>query len=203
MFRLVVISIPGSCRNEAEAFRRIIRYPEIKAIHLRKPEWNVDETADFLSRLPIEVVGKIRLHSHFELGKLFPIQGYHINHRNPQAPQGKDISASCHSLDEVSQKLPVCRYVFLSPIFNSISKQGYMSNFQYCEIEKGRNLGLINEKTFALGGIDIPQLSLLKEWGFGGAAILGGLWKDFEKSFDLDALEKRLLKFSEACRELM
>lgn len=203
MFKLVVISVPGSCRNEEEAFRRIIQHPEIKAIHLRKPEWSLDETADFLSKLPNEVLGKIRLHAHFELGKLFPIQGYHINHRWPQAPPGSNISASCHSLEEVARKLPVCSYVFLSPIFNSISKQGYMSNFQYCEIEEGRNIGLINNKTLALGGIDVPQLPIIKEWGFEGAAILGGLWKGFEENPDLDALEKRLLKLTEACRKLM
>ena len=37
--------------------------------------------------------------------------------------------------------------------------------------------GLINEKVIALGGIKEDKFEELKEIGFGGAALLGSLWK--------------------------
>ncbi len=38
--------------------------------------------------------------------------------------------------------------------------------------------GIINENVIALGGITVDKLDLVREYGFGGVAILGSAWKD-------------------------
>lgn len=210
MFKLVVISSPEECRNETEAMQLLASNAYVHAIHLRKPDWSLQKTHLFLSTLPDEVLRKVRLHNHFSLGKTYPIQGFHLNQRSPEPPSAPitnsrlkkelPLSASCHSLEEVALKLPQCDYVFLSPIFDSISKQGYSSCFNTETIHEGMDRHLIGPKTIALGGIDAEKIPLVKKWGFGGIAVLGSLWGKFATNPDLNLLEKQLKILVEACQ---
>ena len=98
------------------------------------------------------------------------------------------LSRSCHSFKEVIESIDNTNpdspkgsksefdYVFLSPIFDSISKKGYKHSFSNRDLEDAGNSGIINEKVIALGGI-IPQfIPQLRAWNFGGAAFLGDVW---------------------------
>ena len=69
-------------------------------------------------------------------------------------------------------------YIFLSPIFNSISKQGYNSNFTHKELLVLKRISLINDKVYALGGVNKDNLVDVTSFGFGGASVLGYLWCD-------------------------
>ena len=86
-------------------------------------------------------------------------------------------SRSCHSLEEVTEWKERCNYVSLSPIFDSISKQGYRSAFSREELQQARRDGIIDDKVFALGGITFDRLPEVETLGFGGAMILGDAWK--------------------------
>ena len=68
-------------------------------------------------------------------------------------------------------------YVFLSPIFNSISKQGYASAFTPKALFEAKQKGIINEKVVALGGITAANINKIKSYGFGGVALLGDVWR--------------------------
>ena len=68
-------------------------------------------------------------------------------------------------------------YLSLSPIFDSISKQGYHSAFTAEDIAKAYEEGIIDHRVMALGGITFDKLQLVKQMGFGGAMILGDAWK--------------------------
>ena len=88
------------------------------------------------------------------------------------------MSISCHSLVELAE----CRrkpyaYMSLSPIFDSISKQGYRSAFTAEQIAEARQQGLIDERVMALGGVTFDKVKQVLEMGFGGAMILGDAWK--------------------------
>lgn len=87
------------------------------------------------------------------------------------------VSRSCHSLDEVARSKERCSYVTLSPIFNSISKQGYNAAFSQEELVRARELKIIDQKVVALGGIGQENIARIRELGFGGAAVLGTIWK--------------------------
>ena len=94
------------------------------------------------------------------------------------------LSASCHTLEEVQEDKKTCDYVFLSPIFDSISKEGYSSKFTPEAIREAVKADIIDKKVIALGGIDEENILRVKDFGFGGAAIMGGLWSKFNHSFD-------------------
>ena len=70
-----------------------------------------------------------------------------------------------------------CDYVSLSPIFDSISKQGYMSAFTDNDIADASRKGIIDGKVYALGGVTYKRIETVKFMGFGGAMILGDAWK--------------------------
>ncbi len=117
------------------------------------------------------------LHDFFELAEKYNVRGVHLNRRNPVYNGTKNIktSQSCHSIPEL-KTANRHDYVFLSPVFNSISKAGYMASFSGKELLEASGVGLINEKVIALGGIDTNTLPLLKPYKFGGVAVLGAIW---------------------------
>ena len=83
---------------------------------------------------------------------------------------------SCHTFDEIKSYKNEYDYLFLSPIFDSISKVGYKSSFSKEELEKASEEGIIDEKVVALGGVTFDVIPYLKELNFGGVAMLGGIY---------------------------
>ena len=105
--------------------------------------------------------------------------GVHLNRRNAAVPAGFRglVSRSCHTLDEIAAH-PACDYLFLSPLFDSISKSGYRAAFTDGELRDAAARGLLGERVVALGGIRPELLPRVRELGFGGAALLGAVWRD-------------------------
>ena len=94
----------------------------------------------------------------------------------PKAYHGS-ISCSCHTIEEVITQKDSKDYVFLSPIFDSISKVGYHAAFSPTLLKQAAIENVIDEKVIALGGITAKNIPLVKEWHFGGVALLGDIWK--------------------------
>ncbi len=147
-------------------------------VHLRKPGASEEEMISILEELPAECRARIVIHSHFNLALRYGLYGIHLNSRCSIVPDGfsGSISRSCHTLEEVEQHKDSCNYLFLSPIFNSISKKGYASAFSGASLREAAEKGIIDSKVYALGGVTPERLSWLEEIGFGGAAMLGSVW---------------------------
>ncbi len=193
MFRIAVITPPERLPEEAEALRLVGAMPQVYALHVRKPDYSEGETRALLEALPADVRAKIRLHDHFELCGEYGLQGVHLNHRHPvPLAHIRSLSASCHSLQEVVERKKSCDYVFLSPIFDSISKQDYAGKFSPETLSEAAKSGIIDHKVFALGGVRAKYLPMLKQWGFGGAALLGDIWQDYATHPDLRTLEEKI-----------
>ena len=68
-------------------------------------------------------------------------------------------------------------------ICNSLGcKLGNMNIMHFADGE----FAVIDKKVIALGGIDEENLLEVKDFGFGGAAILGALWNKFDACTDRD-----------------
>lgn len=147
-------------------------------IHIRKPEAAAKDVESLIKAIPTELHNRLVLHDNFGLSAHFTLHGLHLNRRNSVLSDGFKgaVSRSCHTLEEVERHKPTCDYVFLSPIFNSISKQGYASAFTPETLSKAKKQGIIDEKVFALGGITADKIEETKRYGFGGAALLGDVW---------------------------
>ena len=174
--KLIVITTPHFFEGESRILSLLFQ-EGMERLHLRKPQSNIDELRRLLETIPPEYYPRIVLHDHFELVLEYKPVGIHLNSRNYSVPEGfkGSISRSCHSLEEIHENQKLA-YVFLSPIFQSISKEGYGSGFPMEVLQKAASDGIINEKVIALGGMDQTTIPLVKPLNFGGVAVLGALW---------------------------
>lgn len=177
MKKLIVITTPALFPHEGEVVTRLFD-EGMERLHIRKPGCTASELNALLDNIPARFYHRIVLHDCFDIACERPLGGIHLNRRNPLVPQGfgGSISRSCHSLQEVADESSNCNYMFLSPVFDSISKEGYGQAFTVAELTAAAARGLIDEKVFALGGIDASSLPLLDGLPFGGVAVLGALW---------------------------
>lgn len=155
-------------------------------IHLRKPHSNYTDYMALLNELPKKYLNQIVIHEYFDLATKYNVKGIHLNARNQHAPTGYNgqISRSCHSLEEVREYKDSFDYLFLSPLFDSISKEGYHSNFKIETLRRAVKADLIDNKIVGLGGIALDKISLLKDLKFGGAAFLGDIWNRLQQNHD-------------------
>lgn len=181
--KLIAITSPGYIPGEEQRAIELLE-KGFWRIHLRKPEAELTECCQWLDRIPYNYRQRIVIHQHSDLYQRYGLAGIHLNSRLKQWPSHYkgSRSCSCHSLQEVAECKPQMDYVLLSPIFDSISKQGYKAAFTSEQLEEAAQNGLIDHRVVALGGVTLQRLPLLEHWHFGGAAMLGALWATDDKS---------------------
>ena len=170
--KVIVITSEDKLQNEAELISRLIE-GGIDYVHIRKPKWSLKEVRELLYDIPTRYHKKLRLHDHFSLLYEFELAGVQLNSRNDESPSVGTTCRSCHSINEIMESDRYC-YVTLSPIYDSISKQGYKSAFRINDLS---NI-LKYKRVVALGGVEPSRFVELKKYGFWGVALLGWLWKD-------------------------
>ncbi|WP_321480360.1 thiamine phosphate synthase [uncultured Bacteroides sp.] len=183
--KLIVVTTPTFFVEEDKIITALFE-EGLDILHLRKPELPAMYTERLLTLIPEKYHHRIVTHEHFYLKNEFDLMGIHINNRNPEEPHDYHghISCSCHSIEEVKTKKAQYNYVFLSPIYDCISKEGYNSPYSAEELRKAASEGIIDNKVIALGGITPDNLMEIKDFGFGGAAVLGNLWNHFDACSD-------------------
>ena len=176
--KVIVITLPEMVEGEAPLIEAFLRRGIAHSVHLRKPTATVEQLEALVRAVPADLHPRLVLHDHFALAVEFGLQGVHLNRRNPLPPAGwqGSVSRSCHSLAEVAEWKARCTYVSLSPIFDSISKQGYRAAFTPRELEQARREGIIDHRVLALGGVTFGRLPDVAAMGFGGAMVLGDAW---------------------------
>ena len=158
--------------GEASMIESYLKDGTLDYVHIRKPEEDTDKVRRLISGIDPEAHCRLRLHDHFMLFGEFGLAGVHLNRRNPDAPEGCiSVTRSCHTLEELKD-IGRYSYVALSPIFDSISKMGYVSKFRLDELPAA----LAGKRVVALGGVTPEAFPALREAGFIGAAMLGWLW---------------------------
>lgn len=142
-------------------------------VHLRHPSASLSDIRRLIEAIPQHYHRKIVLHGHFELCNYFNLGGLHLNSRCPVAPKlyHGGLSKSCHSIEELKQAGNLT-YVTLSPIFDSISKNGYIAAFSHDDLKR---LDGIDTPVIALGGVTPQRIKTLEQYNFSGFAMLGSL----------------------------
>ena len=174
--RLIAITTPKVTDDDASIIGCLLDRG-IDIIHLRKPESTIDECRKLLTKLTAEQRSKIVIHDYPELYSEFSLRGIHINRNITSLPIGYNgsISRSCHTFEEVLRYKEECDYLFLSPIFDSISKRGYKSRFSDGVLRRASVEGLIDSKVIALGGVTLDKIPYLRSLNFGGVAMMGAI----------------------------
>ena len=190
--KIIAITTPNFIECEASVIPHLLQLG-VDLVHIRKPSATSEQLALLLNSLPTWCYDQLVVHDCLELANKHNLKGVHLNRRNHTVPDNfkGSVSMSCHSLEEVEIKKDMADYVFLSPIFNSISKNGYNSAFSKEELHNAMKQGTIDKKVIALGGVSLANIETVKDLGFGGAALLGDIWYRTE-SPDFDEYIKSL-----------
>lgn len=174
---IVVITWPEFFTGEAKAIEALFT-AGLQRLHLRKPAAGAQALRSFVGNIDSQYHRRITLHGRPKLFGGLDVGGFHVPKEDIGAVgEGMRQSCSCHSLEEVAAFAPLCDYVFLSPIFDSLSKQGYGAAFSEEELAEGRRRGILSQRVYALGGITPERLGQVKALGFGGAGVLGYIWQ--------------------------
>jgi thiamine-phosphate pyrophosphorylase len=186
-FQLVLLTAPTAQPDEPRVLTELLAQSPGR-LHLRKPGWPAAWLEALIRALPPQYYERLVLHGHPELVRRYQIGGLHLTEagrraatRRPALLPGQTLSTSFHSLAEIARTRRRYDYVFLSPIFDSISKAGYASNFDLVDVQRflRRLAGQAGSPppVLALGGIDSQNIALVRQAGFAGAALLGAVWQ--------------------------
>lgn len=188
--KLIAITPEQSVEHESTFISAILEHG-FDYVHVRKPGYKMSEMRRYVSSIPAQYHNRLKLHSHFSLISEFDIAGLHINRHASLIPTGISrpikLSKSCHDVNELTD-LGEYEYVFLSPIFDSISKHGYKSRFTQDSLTGTLHSPCVKGGIIALGGITPDHLSDISAMGFAGAAFLGYLFN----SKSLNELNEKL-----------
>lgn len=177
-FLRVAITPPYFYPGEAEAIEEKIRSGRYDYVHIRKPEASDAEIEHLIEQIDPQLRQALTVHYRFDVARSTGCGGIHLNARCPNAPEGWEgrVSRSCHTLAEVADAGSGLDYLFLSPIFPSISKPGYSSTL-LSDPDLQATLTSAPAPVVALGGVTPSSLELIASLGFSGAAMLAEAWR--------------------------
>lgn len=177
MMDLTLISPPEQEDHEIETLLGLFD-TGLKRYHLRKPGWDHDQLRSYLNQLPEWTHRHIVVHKAPVIAKEYKLAGVHLNVKeNISVPKGIPVSYSAHSLHEAAKVIDKAAYVFISPVFDSISKPGYKARIRIDEIHLWlKDHPEYRDKIVALGGIYEENLPECKAAGFQHVALLGAVW---------------------------
>jgi len=177
---IVLISPEKDVENELQIIHQLFE-SGLEYYHLRKPFKNYEAHVSYLNQVDKKYHAKIVVHYFHELINKYNLKGIHFQEQkrrdyidNPGhyfkklKMFGKTISSSFHE----SEELECCEFEFdyhlLSPVFSSISKQGYEG--------RGFDVNHIDKLIIGMGGINTETISETFKLGFKGIGVLGGVW---------------------------
>uniref|UniRef100_A0A7S2SP08 Thiamine phosphate synthase/TenI domain-containing protein n=1 Tax=Mucochytrium quahogii TaxID=96639 RepID=A0A7S2SP08_9STRA len=194
MERVFILTSPDAgVPDEAHKISRLAALDGVNVV-VRKPGWDEQQVDDLMATIlanddgPALIRNSIIVHRYPGVCKRYRCKGVHLtSNQSVQEAQGVEIvGRSTHSVEEIFEFDGKVAYMFLSPIYNSISKQGYCSNFTPEQLERLFAKHKFQSKIVALGGVKPDNMSSTLEMGFDAVAILGFVWEcsDFECIFD-------------------
>jgi thiamine-phosphate pyrophosphorylase len=161
----------------------------LECFHVRKPKYSTPKLREYLEKINEKYRDRVVIHTHHELAVPFHLKGIHLTdrHRKKRFLQtwfnlkyirykrpDIQVSTSLHLINSIMRYNPEFDYVFLSPIFDSISKVGYKNTFSDVTLRDA--LKKTKYEVLAMGGVNYEVLEKVKEYGFKGFALLGSIW---------------------------
>ena len=184
---LLAISPEGHYDDEAGMIEALLA-AGLTRYHLRKPSDSPAQVAAVLVQLPPTCRSRIVVHQHPEQVQHFGLGGYHFKDR-PQATAERDIwrgqgfahsttlSRSLHAIDDLATACARWDYVFISPVFASISKANYRPAWSEAALHTALRASRGVSKRYALGGVKADNFSRCADLGFDGIVLHGALWR--------------------------
>ena len=172
-FELVVITPEMDFPKETRWLNKLFA-EGLGTLHLRKPGRSSQELLQYLNELDEQYHDRIMVHYKEEVWKDIGIKGIHYQYSAlPKEKPGYAVSCGCHSWREFMEIEKRVDYAFISPFFDSISKEGYRASKDLLEVPPELN----TDKAVALGGIQPSNICQILKLKLKGAAVLGTIWE--------------------------
>ena len=177
---IILIAPENDIPNEIGILNQLFE-AGLEFYHLRKPNKNYQEHCDYLNKIDKQYHNRIVVHYFHELINDFNLKGIHFQEQKRRDHiddpsnyfmglnmYGKTISSSFHETEELLNCHFEFDYHLLSPVFSSISKEGYQG--------RGFDVTHIDKIIVGMGGVTTENLAEFEKLGFKGVGVLGGIW---------------------------
>lgn len=163
----------------------------LEDLHLYKPGSEPIYSERLLTLLSEDYHRKITVHDHFYLKEEYGLKGIHLNNATDEPPIGYrgNVTRTCHAIDELKEAKRKSSYVFLKSLFDSQTNPADKQSFSIETLQEAARKGLIDKKVYAMGGMNLDNIQIAKDLGFGGVVICGDLWNRFNIHNELDYKE--------------
>ena len=169
-FEIVVLSAPHLLEDEAQIITELFE-AGLQHFHLRKTESTEEEAYKLIEKIPRKHYNKLVWHISTPYSPPDCIKKLHTS-KPTNFALNRWHSIGIHNKSDLNWVPKNAKYVFCSPIFDSISKAGYKGNAKWLAPFKSKH------KLFALGGVTNENISqLLEQPQWKGAALLGHIWE--------------------------
>lgn len=157
-------------------------------LHLYKPASEPIYSERLLSLIPDEYHRRIMVHDHFYLKEEYKLKGIHLNTADVEPPGNYKgtLSRTCRELGELKEAKRKSDYVFLKSLFDSQTNPEDKQSLTMAQLEAAARQGLIDKKVYAMGGMNIDNVHIARDLGFGGVVICGDLWNRFNIHHEID-----------------
>lgn len=195
---LIVLTSDVAFENEVSLIHRLFK-EGLATLHIRKSGLNLNGLREFIRQIDEKYHPNLVIHRHHELSNEFKLKGIHLKEQHRKnlgsdctkylgtfSSNGFTVSTSFHELETLNAESAFFDYCFLSPVFSSISKQGYKG--------KGINVARNRDKVIALGGVCENNIETALALGYKGAGILGAIWQSKTPIAAFKAIQKCMLR---------
>lgn len=177
---IIVLTPEQQVPNEQNMLRQLFE-AGLQHFHIRKYRLTDREMKTYLGAIAPEFHRRLALHSHYHLAKEYGISRLHFREEdrlgNRHLPYKNEyhLSTSVHDITAFNHLDKQWKYAFLSPMYPSISKQGYGASQAVLPTLSQRNNR--HCQLIGLGGIDEHNFKAVLKQGADGIALLGGIWQ--------------------------
>jgi thiamine-phosphate pyrophosphorylase len=195
---MIVITNPQSVSNETEIINALFN-EGLEVLHVRKPDFGKEQLSEFISKIDQRFHSRIMIHSHYELLDSYRIKGIHFTEKTKHMLADYNCvqctkSLAVHELAELKSVSETVDYVLLSPLFPSVSKEGYSKQWNFDEL-KVELAGKRKYNMVALGGITMGNVNTVKELGFDDFALLGSIWEPVKEGCSINEVVNQFRRF--------
>ena len=189
-FTLDLVSLPDWVEGEAPIINLLLAKAKgWVRFHYRKPGVSADLCLRELMQISPALRKKVVLHGSLLQDLWLKTHGAKWGgvHWSLKMPRPTNFAVplcegvGIHSVAQALSLNFVPAYVWLSPIYESVSKPGYTPKWsieQLPEVLFTLRQQWPQTKIIALGGVSVAQIAEVQRIGFDGAAVLGKLWQN-------------------------
>lgn len=154
----------------------------LDSLHISKADMSPLYLERLLSLLPSEYHRKITVHQHFYTKDDFSLGGIHLDSPHIAVPHGYrgTLGRTCDDVMRLKAMKKQSDYVFLKnirqPRESSAEEEHILSDL---ELEEASRQGLLGRHVYAMGGVTLDDIPILRELDFGGVVVRNDLWDRF------------------------